>query len=258
MAVFFGLIAYFAGLQRGETSAPERRTAPFQSETSEAALLSADAPITAGKPLYAAACVDGANLAARIDPYGDAFCHPFFKAPPVASIAGAPALTGVTPRAKPARPLSIATTSAIAGNAFDNDAKNETPLSLALAPGGEIGGETGVAWPAPATPGGALPDALAFGPIFRGGQNAGGPSGGDDANGRPPVSPGPVDPPLPLAPGGPDDPIGPFDPNNPPDPVDPIAPTVVPIPGALILWGPGLAALLLAARRRKRRLSRRA
>lgn len=72
------------------------------------------------------------------------------------------------------------------------------------------------------------------------------PTGGGD-----PKPPTPEDPEMPLPPLDPVDP----DPVDPIDPVDPLEvpdPTVVPIPGAVLLWIPGLAALFMAAKRKRR------
>lgn len=76
------------------------------------------------------------------------------------------------------------------------------------------------------------------------------PTGGGDP--EPPLTPpAPEEPEMPLPPLDPVDPT-PIDPIDPAGPSDVPDPTVVPIPGALVLWGPGLAALMLAARRKRR------
>lgn len=275
IAAFFAIVAFFAGFQRGQNMAYGASPDLFQDETPAPGY----APLTAQNGAQFRTCASEYGWGAHMNPMDDVFCHPRFTsqlqtpAPRVAAYE--PAGRRLAPRAKPQRALDDAVASAIARTA--GLSRTQTPsapdaLALALAPEPK---QTKNYAP-PTVPGGVGLTPLSPG-FLNIGPNQEDPVGEDDPTIDPPdttppettppesTPPGDDTPPaetpddeeppeMPLPPLDPvdPDPVGPIDPTDPGDPTLPVDPTVVPIPGAVALWIPGLAGLILAARRRKR------
>lgn len=278
IVIFFGALAYYTGLQRGQNVAFSAPPALSQDETPQPAY----SPLTAENDPHRIICDGGYGWNGHMDAQNDVFCHPFFTASteetPVLT-AYQPERTGISPRNKPRRSLDNAVASVIARDAGLSQVQRSSspdPLAVALAPGDS---QTDQDNP-PTLPGNFSLAPISPGFSFGGGGGGGNgspPSGEDNnggdtpvvdnppanppAGGEPPAENPPVEENPPTeTPQEPEMPLPPLDPVDPTpiDPVDPVGPsdipdpTVVPIPGALMLWVPGLAAVLFAARRKKR------
>ena len=228
-------IAYFFGLNRGE--APTAAEPPILSSNDTLAPDFADLippPPPVGMinavpcdPLADASALDGPGAPPCTPPHNAAIAagagmksarRTAMKTPPVPTRAGA---------------LSEAMISAVAapGGGLGRNGPTAAPSTGATPSGGPLLG-------APTTtPGGGLPNVLT--PGFAATGPAGdAPSDGPTAPPRPPIFPeGPEGPPA----------EPPFDPPFEPPPPD----AVVPVPGAVVLFAPGLAALFMASRRKK-------
>lgn len=279
IAAFFAIVAFFAGFQRGQNMAYGASPDLFQDDTPAPGY----APLIAQNGAQFRTCASEYGWGAHMNPMDDVFCHPRFKsqlqtpAPRVAAYE--PAGRRIAPRAKPQRALNdavAAATARTAGLSRSHAPGAPDALTLALAPEPK---QTNNYAP-PTVPGG-----VGLTPLSPGFLNIApsqeDPAGEDDPSiappdtappdtappdtappdTTPPVTTPPAETPddeeppeMPLPPLDPvdPDPVGPIDPADPVDPTLPVDPTVVPIPGAVALWIPGLAGLILAARRRKR------
>ena len=249
IALFFALIAYFAGFQDGQHLAYGAAPDVFQDGAVEGAYV----PLTAGNDAHRPSCGGGYGWGGRHGPQDDAFCHPFFKAAPqtpsrrMAALerANAPA-PRIAPQQKPQPTRTAALDDAVVAAVAEGAGLSRAPKD-----------KGGMRAP-------SVPNGIGLAPISPwfltrindedsdeegdAEGNEGGPPVGETPDVESPPTPAPQDPLPPLDPVEPD----PFDPFYPDDPGLPTDPIVTPIPGAAVLWIAGLAALGLKARRKTR------
>lgn len=283
ISAFFSIFAFYAGFLQAQNAAQSAAAGLSRDETPAPDHV----PLKARNEPHQKTCASGYGWGDHMDPANDVFCHPSFTANPEAAprrvAAYAPPKSPHPPRAKPRRAIDNAVASTVARAAgLSRTQKTATPdaLARALEPESEETKEPG----APTLPGG-----IGLNPLSPGFLNIGGigegpvgddfsmitrpdtappdnsaPPGDEPPAGEtpptdapptteePPQTPEQPDMPLPpLDPVDPD-PVGPIDPSDPIGPSAPVDPTVVPVPGALLLWLPGIAALTFFGKRRRR------